>query len=97
MANIQLKNLADNLKKVGLGFATAIVGGIVDALFLVYGGSVGSWIAYAADYADKWVGSSGLDGYIFEQKGVTQNVTTNNVIFRNDLLFYSNDYLFCIL
>ncbi|MFA9413989.1 MULTISPECIES: argininosuccinate lyase [unclassified Streptococcus] len=57
-------NIDKALRQARVGFATAIVGGIVDALFLVYGGSVGSWIAAAADYADRWAGSYGYDGYI---------------------------------
>lgn len=57
-------NIDKAIRQARVGFATAIVGGIVDALFLVYGGSVGSWIAAAADYADRWAGSYGYDGYI---------------------------------
>ena len=57
-------NIDKALRQARVGFATALVGVIVDALFLVYGGSVGSWIAAAADYADKWGGSFGYDGYV---------------------------------
>ena len=58
-------NIDKALREAKISLGIAAVGGIVNMLFLVVGGSPGSWIATAADYADKWFGSYGRDGYIY--------------------------------
>ena len=57
-------NIDKALREARISLGIAAVSGVVDMLFLVVGGSPGSWIATAADYADKWFGSYGRDGYI---------------------------------
>lgn len=53
-------NISDALRKAGAGFTVATVSFAVDMLFLVYGGSIGSWISLALDYSD-----GRRDGHIY--------------------------------